>query len=60
MALSFDVAGFDEVGQDSLRGSERDPDVVGDIAEANLGSRCRPARLSSISRGSSALDSSPA
>ena len=37
LALAFDVAGLDEVGQDSLRGSERDPDVVGDIAQPNLG-----------------------
>ena len=36
-ALPFDVAGFDEFGQDPLRGSERDPDVVGDITQANLG-----------------------
>ena len=37
VALSFDVASFDEIGQDSLRGAERDPDLVGDIAQANLG-----------------------
>lgn len=35
--LPFDVAGFDELGQDSLGGSERDPDVVGDITQSNLG-----------------------
>ena len=39
MALPFDVAAFDEIGQDSLRGSERDPDFVGDIAQPNSGSR---------------------
>ena len=37
MALSFDVASFDEIGQDSLRRAERDPDLVGDIAQANVG-----------------------
>lgn len=37
MALALDVAGPDEVSQDALRGSEGDADLVGDIAQANIG-----------------------
>lgn len=37
VALPFDVAGFDEVGQDPLGGSERDADGVGDITQASVG-----------------------
>jgi hypothetical protein len=39
VALPFDVPGFDEIRQDPPRGSERDPDLIGDIAQANSGSR---------------------
>jgi len=39
VALALDVAGFDEVGQDALRGSEGDADCVCDACRRTLGSR---------------------
>ena len=36
-ALAFDVAGFDEVGDDALGGSFGDSDLFGDVAETDGG-----------------------
>lgn len=37
MPLAMEVPGLDEVGEDALCGSERYPDRVGDVAQANVG-----------------------
>jgi hypothetical protein len=36
VALSVDVARLDEVGEDPLRGSFGDPDVLSDVAEPDV------------------------
>ena len=37
LPLAVDIAGLHEVGQDALRGSERDADFVRDVTQANIG-----------------------
>ena len=36
-SFAFHVAGFDQVGDDALRGALGDPDGLGDVAEADVG-----------------------
>ena len=37
VALALDVSGLDQVGEDALCGSLGDPDLVGDVAEPDVG-----------------------
>src|SRR5262249_47400488 len=36
-SLALDIAGFDQVGDDALSCALRDPDLLGDVAEAHIG-----------------------
>jgi hypothetical protein len=36
LSFAFEIAGLDEVGQDSLRRTDGDPDGIGDIADAQV------------------------
>ena len=36
VAFAFDVSGLDQVGEDALRGSLGDPDLLGDVAEPDV------------------------